>query len=469
MTSLPVVVRPPKNPNKDLTAVESRADQLALLNRHQKRTVRTGWLIVFLFFGVLGGWAAAMPLSGAIIANGSLVVQGRNKPVQHYGGGIVAEVLVKTGDVVQAGDVVVRLDPTNTRASAEISESRYFAALAEEARLLAERDNDDHVTYPRVLLDVVETKPEVQTFIDAQEKVFEARRVTLDSQGGLLKERILQSREEITGLTAQIQSVDTQLSLIQDELESVQYLFDQGLAPKARLLALQRQEADLIGRKGRLESTVARTEQSINEVHLRDENLRDRFYADVVERLKNVRATLKDLEERRTVAAAAAERTDVRAPATGIIQELEVSTIGQVVANGQVLMEIVPLDTPMQIALRISPADIDDVYVGQKANIQLLFYNFRTFSKKLHGEVSFVGADISKPDNYIDAQKYPTGYYEMKVILYDEDIERYRKSDNIELFNGAPVMVILPTIDRTVLEYLLGPIMVGLEQAFRER
>lgn len=469
MTTLPVIVRPPKNERTDLSAIADRAGQLEMLTRQQRQTIRTGWLIVLLFFGVLGGWLAFMPLSGAVVTNGTLVTEERNKPVQHYGGGIVAEILARNGDHVTEGDVLVRLDPTDTRASAEVSEARFLATLAEEARLLAERDGRDAIVFPEALLRAAERNPEIATFIDAQEKVLEARRMSVVGQTDILGERINQSREEIVGLRAQITSADTQLRLIKDEIESVQYLFDQGLAPKSRLLALQRQEADLIGRRGRYESTVARIEQSINETRLQIENLHDRFYAQVVEQLKEAHSTLKDLRERRTIAEAAAQRTEVRAPVSGTVQGMEVTGVGQVVGNGQLLMEIVPLEQPHVASLKVKPQYIDEVALGQEAEVKLSIYSFRTFSKSIKGEVTFIAADVSDPENYIETQMFPQGYYEAAVTLDSEDVEYYRQSDNIELFTGAPVTVIIPTLDRSALEYLLGPILQGLDGAFRER
>jgi len=350
----------------------------------------------------------------------------------------------------------------------QVSDARLMAMLAEEARLLAERDGLDRVTFPDTLTDAARTSPEYTAFMDAQVNAFEARRTALTGQLSILSERVDQSREEIQGLKAQIVSIDRQLELIKDELSSVQYLFNEGLAPKRRLLALQRQEADLVGRKGRLESTVARIEQNINETRLRIENLQDTEYAKVVDSLKSVRSELKELEEHHTVASARAERTDVRAPSAGVVQGLTVSSVGQVVGNGQILMEIVPQDQPLQVSVDIKPSDIEQVEVGQPAKVQLTIYNFRKFSKKINGFVDFIAPDISEPENAIEFHRHPGGYYEASITLDQDDVALYRQSDNIELFAGAPVLVIIPTVDRTLLEYLLDPIAVGLEQAFRE-
>jgi len=469
MTALPVIVRPPKDENKDLSAIQDRAGQLRILTRQQRGTMLLGWIIVVLFFGVFGGWLAFMPLSGAVVTSGTLVAEGFNKPVQHYGGGIVSEILVRDGDRVNKGDVLLRLDPTDTDASAEVTEARYMAMLAEEARLLAERDGQATIEFPKALMDAAEASPEITVFIDAQEKVFDARQVSIAGQKSILKERISQSREEIEGLRAQITSAQTQLDLIKDEISSVQYLFDQGLAPKSRLLALKRQEANLIGQRGRFESTVARIEQSINETRLQIESLHDRFYADVVEKLKAVQSDLKDLSERRTVAEAAAKRSEVRAPVGGVVQGLDVKGVGQVVGNGQILMEIVPEDHPIVASLSLKPDNIDEVSVGQFARIKLPFYNFRTFSKSIDGHVTFVAADITMPSNSMEAQSFPRGFFKASVTLDRDEVNRYRESDHIELFTGAPVIAIIPTQDRTALEYLLGPLVQGLDQAFREQ
>lgn len=467
MSQAPAIVRLPVEPNTDLSAIEDRQTQLKLLMRHQNRTIWLGWLVVALFFGGVGGWAAFMPLSGAIVATGDLVVEGSNKPVQHYGGGIVADILVSDGDEVTEGEVLLRLDPTNTAANAEVSKARYMAMLAQEARLLAERDGLEAIVWPEELTDRADD-PEAEAFMDAQQKIFDARRTALAGQQSILEERIEQLREEITGLRSQITSVDQQFALIRDESATVQQLVAEGLAVKSRLLALQRQEAGLTGTKGNLESTVARTEQRINETRLQMESVRDQTYANVVDELKNIRNALKDLQEQRKVAVAAAERMDVRAPVSGIVQGMTVSGVGQVIGTGELLMEIVPADRPLVASIKIMPQNIDEIHVGQTAEVKLPFYNMRTFSKKIDGEVIFVAADASQPAGYLDMQRFPMGYYSAKVEIDREDLETYARTDNIQLFPGAPVTVIIPTIERTALEYFLGPILDGMDEAFHE-
>jgi HlyD family type I secretion membrane fusion protein len=467
MSNVPAIVRLPKDPTTDLSAIDDRQTQLRILMRHQNRTIRFGWLMVALFFGGLCGWAAFMPLSGAIVAMGDLVVEGKNKPVQHYGGGLVAEILVSDGDPVEEGQVLLRLDPTTTDASAEVSQARYRAVLAQEARLLAERDALPAIQWPQELKESADN-PEIAAFMAAQQKIFDARRAALSGQQSILAERIEQLREEIAGVRAQIVGVNQQLGLIRDESGTVQKLVNEGLAVKSRLLALQRLEAGLVGTKGSLESTVARTEQRINETRLQMENLRDQTYAGVVDELKNVRSSLKDLEEQRKVASVMAGRTDVRAPVSGTVQGMRVTGIGQVVGNGELLMEIVPRDQPLVASIKLQPHYIDEIQVGHQAEVKLPFYNTRTFSKEIRGEVTFVAADITQPQGYIDIQRFPTGYYNAKIIIDQKDLETYARTDNIQLFPGAPVTVIIPTHERTALEYFLGPVLQGLDQAFRE-
>lgn len=465
--TIPTVVQLPKDPSWDLSAIDDRQTQLAIIARHQAKTIRVGYLVLLLFFGGLVGWAAYMPLSGAIVAMGEVRVEGNNKPVQHYGGGIVREIMVREGQLVQQGDTLLRLDKTSSEAQFEINKGHYVANLIQEARLLAERDGHPAIALPAELADRADD-PEVAALIDAQRKVFEARRDNWTTQQKILVERITQLGEEMQGLRAQLTSVRQQLALINEEEADISYLVKQGFATKPRMLALQRQQASLIGQKGNIESGMARIEQRVTETNLQAQNQNERNFENIVNELKNVQNTLKDLRERKRMADAANQRMELRAPITGYVQNMQVDAVDQVVGSGQILMQIVPKDKPMRIQVKVKPDDIDEMMVGMKASVTLNIYNFRTFNKPIDGTVIAVAKDRNEPQNYQEMQQFGAGYYKATIELDPEQMAEYRRIDKIELFAGSPVTVIIPTEERTALEYFLAPLLQGVNKAFRE-
>lgn len=467
MTSLPAITRLPKDASKDLSALTDRQQQLAIINSYQNRSIRSGMLVILAFFGGLVGWAAVAPLSGAIIASGEIKVEGRNKPVQHATGGVISEVLVKDGQLVEQGQVLLRLDRTREGATAETSDKRYLAVLALEARLLAERDGRADMALPEELVSR-QGDLEVAMLVDAQKKVFEARREAKQGTLTILEQRVEQLHEEIKGLKAQLVSTGQQLGLVKEEVGMVSYLFKQGLTSKPRLLALERQQAALIGQKGNLEAAIARAQQRIGETEQQRENVRSDFYSRVVDELRGAQVQLKELREQRTVATFLNQRMEVLAPITGYVQAMDVVGVNQVVGAGQVLMEIVPRDKPLIAEIRLRPDNIDEVKLGMTAEVKLDIYNARTFIKKIDGRVIFIAADKSDPKTGVEYAAFPRGYYRARVEIDKDQIAEYHKTDNIALIPGAPTTVIIPTIERTALQYLVAPLLQGFDEAFRE-
>ncbi|MDA0230714.1 MAG: HlyD family type I secretion periplasmic adaptor subunit, partial [Proteobacteria bacterium] len=321
-----------------------------------------GCIIIALFFGTLGGWAALAPLESAAIAPGEVTTDTKLKTIQHLEGGIIGDILVRDGDVVAAGQVLIRLAEIQFRAELEFLQGRYVTASAVEARLIAGRDGRTDITFPDWLLDRL-VEPEIIETVSGQVNIFVSRQEFLNHQTLILGQTIAQFGEEIIGLEVQIKSEDVQLNLIAEESEDVRKLVAFGLARRPRLLALEREAAALEGRRSQNLAGIARSKQSISEANLRISELKTAIVNEVVQQLSEIQAELSDLADRIRANKDKLARTEVRAPIGGTIVNLQVHTPGGVMASGAPLLDIVPSDDPLVIEARIDPSDIDVVRI----------------------------------------------------------------------------------------------------------
>jgi HlyD family secretion protein/epimerase transport system membrane fusion protein len=270
-------------------------------------------------FGGFGAWAALASLDSAAIASGVVVVESDRKSIQHLEGGLVKEILVRDGDRVEHNDVLIRLEDTHARAMHDIVRGELDAALAEESRLVAERDSRDSVVFPRELLARSHVS-KVAKAVQGQRHLFTARRNALQGQVAILEKSIDQFREEIEGLKAEQAAREQQLTILGDELKGLRKLLKQGNVPRNEVLAYERKLAELGGEKGRFKSDVARAEQGIGEARLRISQIRKAAREQVVAELREVQERMFGLEERLVAAVDVLGRTEIRAPATGIIR-----------------------------------------------------------------------------------------------------------------------------------------------------
>ena len=419
--------------------------------------VVAGLLIIALFFGALGSWAALAPLESAAIAPGVVIVDTKRKTVQHLEGGIVGEILVQEGDTVSAGQVIIRLDETQPRAMLELLKGRYRAASALQARLMAERDGRERIDFPDWLL-AESDDPKVAEVIDGQVNIFVARRKALAGQVAIIEQRIAQFAEEIKGLKGQIVAEDTQLRLISDEISVVRDLLAKGLARRPRLLALQRREAEIEGSRSQNEALIARVKQNIAEARLHISELQTTLINEVVKELRDVQSEQFDLTERMRAAEDVLHRTEIRAPIAGTIVALQVHTPGGVIASGEPLLDIVPSEDRLVIEARVDPKDIDVVHPGLPAQIRLTAFPLRT-TPMLDGRVAYVSAD-----RLVDKR---TGQpYYVARVLFDESQEEVL--DDLVLYPGMPAEVMIVTGSGTALDYILKPITTSLNRALRE-
>ncbi len=429
------------------------------LHSIQRYIITGGILVALVTFGI-GGWASTTELSGAVVAQGSIVVDSSVKKVQHPTGGVVSELRVKEGDRVKAGDVLVRLDETQTLANATIIIKSFDELQARQARLEAERDGAEQIVFPGVLLDrAKDTKSEAARAIAAERSLFDLRRMARRGQKAQLKERSAQLQNEISGYTGQLDAKQKEVSFVTQELEGVRTLWQKNLVPITRLTALERDTARIEGERSQLSGMIAQAKGKISEIELQtiqiDQDLRTEVGKDLIE----TRSKISELSERRTAAADQLNRIDIRAPQNGRVHQLSVHTVGGVIAPGEQIMLIVPDNDTLAVEVKITPRDIEQIYVGQSAFLRFAALNQRT-TPEIEGDVVLVSADLTQD------QRTGTSYYMARVSLKPDQVARL---GDAKLVPGMPVDVFIQTPGRTALAYLIKPLKEQAERALKER
>jgi membrane fusion protein, type I secretion system len=414
-----------------------------------------GILAIALGLGGGGFWAATAPLDSAAVAPGVVVAAGQNKVIQHLEGGIVEEILVNEGAAVEAGQVLVRMSRTAAEAAHRSLLLQNDELRAVEARLLAERDGREDIDFPA---DLVNRKgePEVARIIDGQRKEFAARRESLTSEISIHEARILSLREEMSGLDVQRKSTADQLTLIKEELADSNKLLAKGLMQKPRVLALERNATELSGNQGELTANIAKAQQNILATQAQISTVKKDWLEKLIGQLRDVQFKIADIGEQLRAASDVAERTEIRSPVAGIVIKLYVNTIGGVVRPGDLLLELLPTGAGLLIEARVDPDDIDVVFPGRMAQLRFPALRART-TPSFEGRVEFVSAD-----RLVDRESQHA-YYLARVRMDAKDIK------GLKLYPGMPAEVFIETGERTVLEYLVGPLTDMIAHSWREQ
>ena len=408
------------------------------------------------FLGGFGAWSAYAPLESAAIAPGVVVVESNRKAVQHPDGGVVGRLLVQEGDTVHNGQVLVQLERTVARSTVERLRAQLNAALALQARLKAERDEAATINFPAELADKADD-PAVVELIQAEFRIFEARREQVESQARILRQRSAQVQEEIRGINDEIKAEDRQIRLIREETADVETLVGKGLERKPRLLGLQRQAADIEGRRAQNVARVARGQQSIGENELRALDLKAQLLSDAVQKLRDEEARILGLREKLYAAEDILQRMAIRAPAAGRVQGLKVFTVGGVVPPRETIMEIVPQDERLIVEAQIGTGDIDMVRPGLPVQLRFTAFNQRQ-SATIDGSVLKVSADR------MSDQRTGTPFYLLSIAID----ERARLQAGQSLQPGMTVEAMVRTGSQTLLAYLTQPLLDSMNRAFRE-
>jgi HlyD family secretion protein len=417
-----------------------------------------GLAVVAVLAGGLGGWASTQQISGALIAPGQIVVESNVKKVQHPTGGVVGEVRARDGDVVKAGDIVVRLDDTITKANLAIVTKNLDAALARAARLEAEQRGLEKIKFSPQLINRA-GDPDVIAIMASESKLFDVRVNGRTGQKAQLRERIIQLNEEIAGLSAQVQAKDQEIQLVEKELAGVRQLYEQHLVQLSRLTTLQRDAARLSGERAQYLAARAQAKGKITETELQIIQVDKDTVSEVSKDLRETNDKIGEFVERKITAEDQLRRVDIRAPQAGVVVQSTVHTVGGVVTAGDTLMLVVPQSDDLQVEAKVNPQDIDKLQIGQKTLLRLSAFNQRT-TPELNGVVSRVSADVTAD------QRTGQSYYTIRVSMPPEEVVRL---GDVKLIPGMPVEAFVQTGDRTVISYLMKPLSDQLMRAFREK
>jgi HlyD family secretion protein len=426
--------------------------------RSMRRHLLVAVVVVCILVIGVGGWGTTAVISGAVVASGSLVVDSNVKKVQHPTGGIVGELRVRDGDHVHAGDIVVRLDETITRANLAIVSKGLDELMARKARLESERDGWDTIVFPAQLV-AGASDPDRAAAMDSERKLFNLRKTARSGQKAQLRERVAQLGEEIAGLTAQQNSKSKEISLVERELAGVRDLWSKNLVQINRLTALEREAARLDGERGQLVAAAAQAKGRVAETALQILQIDQDIASEVAKELREVDGKIGEFVERKVTAEDQLKRIDVRAPQDGTVFQLAVHTVGGVITAGDPIMLIVPEADNLAVEVKVNPQDIDQLQLNQKAILRFTSFNART-TPEIEGVVTRISADISTD------QRTGQSYYTLRISLPPEQVQRL---GDVKLLPGMPVEAFVQTGDRTMLSYLMKPLHDQFVRAFREK
>lgn len=422
-----------------------------------RKTVRNHLLFalfiaIFVVAGI-GGWATFTEISGAVVSSGTVVVETNIKQVQHREGGIVRDIRVKNGDVVEAGELLISLDDTVTRANLAVITKQLTEMTAQERRLEAERDDIRSIEWPG------SDQRELTDIERGQQLLLEARQNSKDGRKNQLEEQIRQFNKQTLGLEAQVTAKVSEIELIDEELSDLDGLLNKQLVSKSRVTSLRREKARLEGEHGDLIAQIARTREAISERRIQILQIEESYRAEVLEQLQEVRSRIAQLEEQKIAAEDELTRVEILAPQNGYIHQLSVHTIGGVVAPGETVMQIVPREDQLIVEAQVRPIDIDQMAPGQQARVRFPSFDQRT-TPELSAELLTVSADLTQDE------RTGTSYYVARLVIDEDELD---KLGTQTLVPGMPVETFLTTGDRTVLSYLVKPITDQIAHALRER
>jgi HlyD family type I secretion membrane fusion protein len=406
----------------------------------------------------IGGWSVTAPLSSGVIAPGVVVFEGRRQSIQHLEGGIIAEIHVREGSEVERGDLLFRLDSTQVRSRVARIRHLLVANEAQSARLVAEVNEAKEVVFPDALVRDAELWG-FSDIIERERAVFNERRRSLAGQIELLEAKESQFLIEISGLDVQEVALKEQIQILDTEIAELSTLLESELVPRARVTGLEREAARLRGLNGEIVARRSRAYQSISESRLQAEQLRQDFRQEVVTSLRETENEVSDLREQLLVAEDTLSRTDIYAPESGRVQNVVVTTLGSVIQPSQLLLEIAPLDDRLIVEARVAPQDIDSVSIGQQAEVRISALNLR-MTPAVFGEVRSVSGD-----RIVD-ERAQAEYFLVQINILPAELE---KLEGQRILAGMPAQVVLPTGERTLIDYLISPLTDAMSRGLLER
>src|SRR5258707_357736 len=421
-----------------------------------KRVALAGWLIIAIFFGGIGSWAVTAPLNGAVVGNAVVKVEGNRKSVQHLDGGIVKEMRIKEGDKVNAGDVLIILDETQARAEYDVLSQQYVVLRATEARMLAELAHNSELVMPE---DLKTQDTYIKSVWNGQVSQFESRRAALEGQRSVIREKINQLSSQVVGAEAQVKGFTDQITSVRAEAKDVAPLVERGLIARPRILQLERTAFGLEGQIADANANIAKARQAIAEQQQQIAQLDNDRMAEVTKELRDTQAKMLEVIPKAMNAKAALGRMEIRAPYTGRVVALSVFSVGGVIQRGEKILDIVPDQDSLTIVAQIAVEDISDIRPDMRAEVHLTAYKQRIVPI-IHGDVIQISADrLTDP-------KTNNPYY-IAFVRIDQD--ELAAMPNIKLYPGMPATVMIPTIQRTALDYIVGPLVMSFNHSFRQK
>ncbi|MEO1138334.1 MAG: HlyD family type I secretion periplasmic adaptor subunit [Pseudomonadota bacterium] len=424
-----------------------------------RRPMIIGVLGLLILVGGFGTWAAITTISGAIIASGRIEVDQNRQVVQHPDGGVVAAIEVDEGDVIEAGDVMLRLDSTQLRSQLLITESQLFELMARRGRLEAERDEREIIEFAPLITASAVDSPAVTDLMNGQRRLLAARAESTEREISQLEKRRGQIANQIEGIAAQQTALDEQLALIGKELKDQQSLLDRGLAQATRVLALQREEARLLGQLGDLIAQTAQAEGRITEIDIEILKLGTQRREEAITTLRDLQYRELELLEERRALIERMSRLEITAPVSGVVYDLQVFALRSVIRPADPILYIVPQDRPLIINAQVEPIHIDKLFLGQDVTLRFSALDQRT-TPELIGQVMQISADAFEDEGTRQS------FYRAEIALSEG--EQARLPQDVTLIPGMPVEAFIRTEDRTPLVYLTKPLTDYFAKAFRE-
>ncbi|EEE37654.1 type I secretion membrane fusion protein, HlyD family [Rhodobacteraceae bacterium KLH11] len=418
-----------------------------------------GLLALLLLVGGFGTWSVVANISGAIIASGRIEVDQNRQVVQHPDGGVVAAILVKEGDLVREGQTLIRLDPSELQTELAITESQLFETLARHGRLEAERDGQSTIEFDQLLLDRAAQNPDVADLIAGQQRLFMARGASTKNEIAQLEKRKGQIGNQVEGVVAQQAAIRRQLELIVLELGDQQQLLDKGLAQVSRVLALQREEAGLLGQMGNLDGMKAQAEGQITEIGIEILKLDTTRRENAISELRDLRVRELELREQRIALMNQLSRLDIKSPVSGVVHGLQVFALQSVIRPADPVTFIIPQDRPLVINARVEAVHVDKLNLDQDVTLRFSALDQRE-TPELLGKVVTISADA------FDDENTQQSFYRVDIILKNGEIDRL--PEGTVLIPGMPVEAFIKTADRSPIVFLVKPLADYFTKAFRE-
>ncbi|KZL24726.1 HlyD family type I secretion periplasmic adaptor subunit [Pseudovibrio sp. WM33] len=414
-------------------------------------------LLVVILVGGVGLWGGLMEIRGAIIAPGTIVVETNTKNVQHMEGGIVRSIMVTDGDTVDAGDTLLRLDDTVTRANLAVVTKQLDNLYSQEARLIAERDGEEEILFSTRATDDAHSQV-LNTIQEGQRRMMVAKTKNLRGRQDQMRAQIQQYRKQIDGLSQQRDAKEIEISLIDGELEDLNKLLAKRLVTESRVTALKREKTKLQGEYGDFIAQVAKTEEAIAERNIQIMQIEEDVLTKTLEQLQQVRAEVAQLEEKKIAAQDQLMRMEIKSPQSGTVHDLTIHTIGGVIAPGEVLMQVVPREDVLVIEAQVQPIDVDQLTPNQEATIRLPSFDQRT-TPELTAEVKTISPDL------LEDPKTGLSFYMAELTISEDQLD---KLGGKNLVPGMPVEAFIQTENRTVISYIMKPMVDQIAHAMRE-